>query len=105
MDLINPSAIINFENSSLTLSSDIGEFDFNHEKIELKDNVSFSDNKLNLKLLSDNLNGNFNSGEFYSISPVKITFPSGAITSDNFSLIEKEKRLIFSGTTKLFLLK
>ena len=74
-------------------------------KIELTDNVSFSDKKLNLKLLSDNLNGNFNSGEFYSISPVKITFPSGVITSDNFSLVEKEKRLLFSGTTKLFLLK
>jgi len=105
LDLINPSAIINFENSSITLSSNKGEFDFNHGKIELTDNVSFSDKKLNLKLLSDNLNGNFNSGEFYSISPVKITFPSGVITSDNFSLVEKEKRLLFSGTTKLFLLK
>ena len=67
--------------------------------------MSFSDKNLNLNLISDNLNGNFNNGEFYSISPVRITFPSGVITSDNFSLIEKEKRLLFSGVTKLFLLK
>ena len=105
LDLINPSAIINFQNSSIALSSNKGEFDFNLGKIELKDNVSFNDKKLNLKVLSDNLYGNFNSGEFYSISPVTITFPSGTITSDNFSLIEKEKRLFFSGATKLFLLK
>ena len=105
LDLINPSAIINFENGSINLSSDKGEFDFNNGKIELKDNVSFSDKNLNLNLISDNLNGNFNNGEFYSISPVNVTFPSGVITSDNFSLFEKEKRLLFSGVTKLFLLK
>ena len=105
LDLINPSAIINFENGSINLSSDKGEFDFNNGKIELKDNVSFSDKNLNLNLISDNLNGNFNNGEFYSISPVRITFPSGVITSDNFSFIGKEKRLLFSGATKLFLLK
>ena len=105
LDLINPIAIINFENGSITLSSNKGEFDFNHGKIELNDNVSFSDKNLNLKLISDNLNGNFNNGEFYSISPVRITFPSGEITSDNCSFIEKEKRLLFSGVTKLFLLK
>lgn len=105
LDLINPSAIIHFENGSINLSSDKGEFDFNHGKIELKDNVSFSDKNLNLNLISDNLNGNFNNGEFYSISPVRITFPSGVITSNNFSFIGKEKRLLFSGVTKLFLLK
>ena len=105
LDLINPSAIINFENGSINLSSDKGEFDVNNGKIELKDNVSFSDKNLNLNLISDNLNGNFNNGEFYSISPVRITFPSGVITSDNFSFIGKEKRLLFSGATKLFLLK
>ena len=105
LNLINPSAKINFENGSITLSSNKGEFDLNHGTIELKDNVSFSDKKLNLKLISDNLNGNFNDGKFYSISPVKVTFPSGVITSDNFSLFEKEKRLLFSGVTKLFLLK
>ena len=105
LDLINPSAIINFENGSINLSSDKGEFDFNNGKIELKDNVSFSDKNLNLNLISDNLNGNFNNGEFYSISPVRITFPSGVITSDSFSFIGKEKRLLFSGATKLFLLK
>ena len=105
LDLINPSAIINFENGSIILSSDKGEFHFNNGKIELKDNVSFSDKNLNLNLISDNLNGNFNNGEFYSISPVRITFPSGVITSNNFSFIGKEKRLLFSGVTKLFLLK
>ena len=36
LDLINPSAIINFGNGSITISSNKGEFDFNHGKIELK---------------------------------------------------------------------
>ena len=60
---------------------------------------------MNYELLSENLNANLNEGEFYSSSSIKLIIPSGIITSEKFDYKKEVKKILFSGKTKLVLLK
>ena len=105
LNMIRPSASIISKNQYILISSSIGEFNIENKKIILNDNVSLIDKKMNYELLSENLNANLNKGEFYSSSSIKLIIPSGIITSEKIDYKKDENKVLFSGKTKLVLLK
>ena len=105
LNLIRPSASIISKNQSILISSNKGEFNIENKKIVLHDNVSLIDKKMNYELLSESLNANLIKGEFYSSSSIKVIIPSGIITSERFDYNKDESKVLFSGKTKLVLLK
>ena len=105
LNMINPNASIVSKNQSIYISSSKGKFNLENKEIVLNDNVSLIDKKMNFELLSENLNANLNKSEFYSNSTIKIIIPSGVITSEKLDYKKNEKKFLFSGKTKLVLLK
>ena len=105
LNMISPTASIISKNQSIFISSVKGKFNIENKVIILNDNVSLIDKKMNYELLSDNLNANLKKSEFYSSSSVKIIIPSGFITSERFDYKKIENKVLFSGKTKLILLK
>ena len=60
---------------------------------------------MNYKLLSDDLNANLNKSEFSSKTPIRFLIPSGKITSESFIFKKNEKKILFSGKSKLVINK
>ena len=105
LNLINPNAIIDTKKSLITISSNIGEFNLKNKYLFLSDNVSFIDENLNFKLTSNELKGNLVKGEFYSTKPIHFNINSGFLRSENFFYNQNEKKVIFTGRTKLVFYK
>jgi len=105
LNMISPKASIVSKNQSISISSSKGEFNLENKEIILNDNVSLIDKKMNYEFLSENLNANLNNSEFYSNSSIKIIIPSGVITSEKFGYKKNDNKFLFSGKTKLVLLK
>ena len=105
INMTEPRASIETSENSILLSSNIGEFDINNKQIFLKNNVSLVDKLMNYKLLSDDLNANLNKSEFSSKTPIHFLIPSGKITSESFIFKKNEKKMLFSGKSKLVINK
>ncbi len=105
LNMIGPNASIVSKNQSIYISSGKGKFNLQSKEIILNDNVSLIDKKMNYELFSENLNANLNNSEFYSNSSIKIIVPSGIITSEKFNYKKNQNTVLFSGKTKLILLK
>ena len=105
LNLKSPNAIFETKKSLITISSNIGEFDINNKNLSLSENVSFIDENLDFTLTSNELNGNLGKGEFYSTKPVYFDINSGFLKSENFFYNQNEKKVIFSGRTKLVFFK
>ena len=105
LNLINPNAIIDTKKSLITISSNIGEFNLKNKYLFLSDNVSFIDENLNFTLTSNELKGNLVKGEFYSTKPINFNINSGFLRSENFFYNQNEKKVIFTGKTKLVFYK
>ena len=105
LNLINPNAIIDTKKSLITISSNIGEFNLKNKYLFLSDNVSFIDENLNFTLTSNELKGNLLKGEFYSTKSINFNLNSGFLRSENFFYNKNEKKVIFTGRTKLVFFK
>ena len=105
LNMISPNASIVSKNQTILISSEKGEFNLENKEIILNDSVSLTDKKLNYTLFSESLHANLNKSEFYSNSSIKIIIPSGIITSERFDYKKIENKVLFSGKTKLVLLK
>ena len=105
LNLINPNATFDTKKSLITISSEIGKFDLKNKYLFLSDNVSFIDENLNFTLTSNELNGNLVKGEFYSTKPIHLNINSGFLRSENFFYNQNEKKVIFTGRTKLVFYK
>ena len=101
--MVNPKIIITSENNSLSINSNLGNFNSENIYLNLNDNVSVIDKKNGFEFFTKALISDINLGKYTSTSKVRGLFPYGEVVSEGMIYFEKEEKLLFQGKTTLYL--